>query len=290
MVAGPNAISIAKQYPSIRDEDRLPSRRVAELTTVAKVALIALEILLHPVINIFSQGLADFLGLETLRHGTSLKNFFSIKLHGADPSHGGKPGGSSSGVAVIKPDLAEEFQTTSKGQFHVFGDSGYPLDAHKGLLYCVCQFGIRVLPTAHSLLSHFAEAKLPKCTSRIIKAPLFAGCVLATIVTPTLKFRFIPDDIRSKFEMDPDYHGVALRTCTKIGTDHLGLTGIFTQAARGNILKRMASNPSKTLWGALFVINPIGLALLASFGAYLAFTKASEASSQRRFALGAASA
>lgn len=38
-------------------------------------------------------GLADLMGLETLRHGTNPYNNLLIRIHGGDPIHGGKATG-----------------------------------------------------------------------------------------------------------------------------------------------------------------------------------------------------
>lgn len=45
--------------------------------------------ILNPIVDFFTQGLADFLCLETLRHGTSWHKYLNIRVFGANPAQGG---------------------------------------------------------------------------------------------------------------------------------------------------------------------------------------------------------
>ena len=75
-----------------------------------KFFLIRLLIFLHKVFPIF-------LALETLRHGTSLQNYISIRLNGPDPKRGGGNSGASKGAD------SEHFIKESKGYFFLSKDS-----------------------------------------------------------------------------------------------------------------------------------------------------------------------
>jgi len=103
---------------------------------------------------------------------------------------------------------------------------------------------------------------------------------ILSFFAPTVKLRFRPEDVMKSFQHDPLLPGRAVFTKQPISTDHLGLTGIFEQASDGNIGKRMRENPSQTLWGAVRLINPIGLPLLAAFGVYYLYKKQASAAFQ----------
>ncbi len=62
--------------------------------------------------SLFDSGLANILGLETLRHGTNPINYLGIRLNGGDPDHGGKASGSKYGLGT-------------KNYFHIFKDNEY---------------------------------------------------------------------------------------------------------------------------------------------------------------------
>ncbi len=90
------------------------------------------------------------------------------------------------------------------------------------------------------------------------------GIIINTLA-PTVKIRFLPEEISTQFEDDPLMLGSALRTKKPISTDHLGLRGIFIQGARGNLRERISQNVSKSLYG---LIRLISLPLITAFGIY----------------------
>ena len=60
-------------------------------------------------------GLADLMGLETLRHGTNPYNNLCIRINGGDPNHGGKSTGSTPEDHCDKENV--------KNHFYLFKDS-----------------------------------------------------------------------------------------------------------------------------------------------------------------------
>jgi hypothetical protein len=183
--------------------------------------------------QLFDQGLANFLNLETLRHGTGPLGFVGINLHGADPNYGGHETGSGF--------VQSKYMENSKGYFHVFKDSECSAGGH-------LPFFLTIPPRIHAILSGTASIGVP---------PLG---MLAGLLTPTLRFRFRPEDILGcikdcQFEDDPDYDGAAYRTQQPISPIHLGITGSITQGVDSNMFSRMSADPLKVLGGALLLIG-----------------------------------
>jgi len=75
------------------------------------------------LIDLFTQPLADFLGLETLRHGTSWRNYINIRMSGPDPTFGGGKTGATFGHQAAKTGEAENqevYIAHSKGKFFAY--------------------------------------------------------------------------------------------------------------------------------------------------------------------------
>jgi hypothetical protein len=66
------------------------------------------------IYHLVDDGLANLLGLETLRHGTNPVSYVSIALFGGNPSHGGTAIGSTYGWASDKE------TASTKGYFYLF--------------------------------------------------------------------------------------------------------------------------------------------------------------------------
>jgi hypothetical protein len=231
----------------------------------------------NPITNFFTQGLSDFLCLQTLRHGTCLSNYIEIRMNGTTPGFGGGVKGSSQGT--------EQYVENSKGHFHVFLDSdataanmldtGYPkkninMGRAKTILYIFLgQLYIRMAPTLHGILSGMNAAAPVNSIDRAARTKrIFAG--IFNLFTPNIKFRFREEEMEKIFQGDPDYKSIAIRTTQKIDTDHIGIKGIFYQGCQGSLRERIKSHPGKFIWGLMRLINPIGVLLLISFGIYYA--------------------
>lgn len=183
----------------------------------------------HTVYNLADAGLARFLVLETLTHGTSLPSYIRINLRGADPRMGGAKCGSSAGIGI------ERFVENSKNFFHVFKDSWVTNESMFAKIYKP------IAPRLHASLAGSASAGngVPKIIGAI-----------AGFFTPTIKFRFTPAQITpGGFENDPDYEGLAYRTPKPIGVSHIGMTGSIIQGINPGVFSRMRANPGKVLCG-----------------------------------------
>jgi hypothetical protein len=78
-------------------------------------------------VNFVTQGVADVLGLETLRHGTCWTSYASIRTNGIDPTRGGGKRGSGTGHNLAGTGDGDEQQKVyiehSKGKFFAYLDS-----------------------------------------------------------------------------------------------------------------------------------------------------------------------
>lgn len=266
----------------VQSQSKQESLRIRILNIVKKF-LWALAIIFNPIVDFFTQGLSDFLGLKTLRHGTTLNNYLNIRVHGADPNFSGR------GASKIMTEKRKEkykdgldlmdYPKHVQGYFHVLNDSDSVRLPVKFLIRNVyARFYCGISSAYASDWKGFNFLK-------VITVPL------SVLFVPTVKFRFKPEDISTTFEADTDhgyaakrgaplmdmippkgeeerYCNLAYRTKKKIGTEHIGLRGILTQGLDGHIWARMKANPGKTIWGLIKLINPIGLLLLVFVGMY----------------------
>lgn len=236
---------------------------------VAQAIFLTAEIFVDPFIGFFTQGLSDFLALETLRHGTSFQNYISIRLNGADPTLGGGDTGAIGGIN------AEYYRKNAKGYFFVTKDS-------EAFIVEFGSYGAQLYNRWFS--SRFycglsANAAISgKGFQKTILRILFI--TFNILFVPTIKFRFRPEDIPGRFVNDPDNRclkyserGLAYRTKQPISTDYIGLKGIVKQGLQGDIGARMKAHPIKVCWGLAKLINPIGIFILLGLGAYLAVNK-----------------
>lgn len=202
--------------------------------------------------NLLDAGLSRFLVLETLTHGTGPLGYLGISLNGADPNFGGGSTGSSN---VIGNEIHID---NSKNYFYVFRDSDFPSVCTTSADPFTCFWmGNKITPRMHAILSGIANVGCSIKDSRFMRGNLgkIALGILAGMLTPTLKFRFTPDEILNctdscLFEDDPNYYNhQALRTSKWISPIHLGITGSITQGVNTDMFNRMIANPEKALTG-----------------------------------------
>jgi hypothetical protein len=266
----PGNKNISNEFQSEEGNPLSQTRDLREkVWRVAQVIFLTIEIFFDPIIDFFTQGLSDFLGLETLRHGTSIQNYISIRLNGADPMFGGGATGAVTGFGK------ESLRAEARGNFFVTKDSEAYVKPYGTL-------GSQIFNRCIS--SRFYCGLSAKTT---ISGTGFHKTLLRVLIitfnvmfVPTVKFRFILEDILGRFENDPDNKcsedpnkGLAYRTKHLISTDYIGLKGIVTQGLQGNIWSRMKAHPIKVCWGLVKLINPIGIVMLLALGTYLLVRK-----------------
>lgn len=243
-----------------------------------------LQMLTQPLYALFDEGLANLLGLEILRHGTSLHNYVSIMTDGANPNFGGSEVGSSMGHSGFDKD--HHYVKSSKDYFHVFKDSDARVQAEtvieegpsgkrsrkcgpegcEGVINCmgplIAQTAVRAMPMYHAALSGYASANSDSSDrSCAAKTMRIAGSVLG-FFTPTLRFKFTPERVKQVFENDPDYDNLAFRTRLKIGPEHIGITGSLAQGLNCGLFHRIGQNPGKFLLGLIQLILAVALVAL----------------------------
>jgi len=227
------------------------------------------------VYHLVDSGLANLFTLETLTHGTGPHGYIGISRNGADPNFGGSKFGSSAGIDD------KWYLESSKNYFYVFSDSTltFPCDHLQDIFqYSICKISEKeiihiayLLPRIHATWSGYAAFKN---TVGELPAALIGAC------TPTLKFRFLPEETRClescpnnfyqpfgedrcpkpcRFEDDPDYSELAFRTRTPIGPEHLGITGSLIQGFKGNVLERMKAQPARVAKGLAELLAASGV-------------------------------
>lgn len=247
---------------------------------VAQATFFTIEIFFDPVVDFFTQGLSDFLGLETLRHGTSIQNYISIRLNGADPTFGGKDKGVIEGLEGIGVGLSGQYKEVNprnkaKGYFFVAKDS-------EAYVSFFGTFGSQLFNRCISSRAYCGMSAMATVSGTRIHKILLKIVIVAfnVIFVPTVKFRFLLEDIPGRFENDPDNacdrdhrKGLAYMTKIPISTDHIGLKGVLKQGLRGDIWARMKAHPVKVCWGLVKLINPIGIVILLALGICLSVRK-----------------
>lgn len=205
------------------------------------------------IYRLADNGLANLLGLETLRHGTNLINFFGIRFFGGDPSHGGKITGSTEGHNDDKD---------VKNYFFMFKDSERKSDTdidkrcsfyEKAIITFIGQ--PEILVRWHTFLSGYnfsycvfkgkAQSKAENI-GRIIFSGL--GGLTTLIFTPILHFRFSKID-PNRLQDDPHYHGAAYETSQKVEAWRIGIIGTLISGVNKEWFSRVKNNPTKVLTG-----------------------------------------
>lgn len=220
------------------------------------------------VYRLFDDGLANFLGLETLRHGTNPVNYISIRIFGGDPTCGGNSSGSTHCAAAYTgmndPNLANHFYLFKDTEMYKVRGFESPI---KNIIYPTAK---RVLPVIHSALSSYSfvtrnfssnDDMIVKIVGTIIG--VFVGLV-AGAFTPTLHFRFNEID-HSRLKNDREYSGIAYKTSQKVEAWRIGLIGTLTTGLNFEWFERMRANPYKILTGVIQLVSSIALAYFAIY-------------------------
>lgn len=246
---------------------KIESSRITQIFWKIIYGLVAIfQIMISPIYALFDEGIGNLLGLQILRHGTSFPNYVHIITNGADANLGGGDGGSS--YATGNP----KFIDNSRGYLHVFNDSYAAVKNKAGKILCSpllndiwSQTAIRAAPRVHSTLSGMASFSSKDEWGITAKVKKVAGGILG-FFTPTIRFKFTPEQVKMTFEEDPDYGGLAMRTRKNIGTEHIGILGSLVQGVNLQVFQRIAEYPLKFLLGLIQVISAIALSAIALAG------------------------
>jgi hypothetical protein len=217
--------------------------------------------------SLLDDGIANLLGLQTLRHGTNFFNYLSIRVYGGDPQQGGKTTGSTKGWV----------NDDTRNYFYLFKDSAFQItspyegihELYKGPLR-ISAISSRFSSRGHVFLSgyNFTARVLPvdsnsNCIRKLFRLMLgLLGGIPNLLLTPTLKFRFSKID-SSRLLNDPYYHGAAYRTMQKVEWWRIGLFGSIVTGVNLNWFERFKANPLKVLTGVVQLTAAVALAVLS---------------------------
>ncbi len=202
----------------------------------------------HVLYKLADSGIANALGLETLRHGTNPLSNLLIRIFGGNPRFGEAPGGSTKDWCQCK----------SENYFYLFKDSEFLLSKSLKPLDNIAL--LRILPRFHAALSgynltnRFLAGKNLTQLPLIIRVPaVFFNCLggaLSVLISPTLRFRFSEID-SSRLENDSDYYQAAYRTGKRVEAWRIGMTGSFLTGLNFDWYARAKSKPLKVLTGVI---------------------------------------
>jgi hypothetical protein len=243
--------------------------------------------------DLFDDALSDMFCLKTVTHGTSPKNYYSILSYGADPSQGGRPDKGEEAMYKyrgVKRDLYTAENTKnwdSKGRFYVFKDNNY---APPGAPCCigpiVGSIAKKMGPRMYAAQGSVGELAISTgagdgCLS---KAAVNLGGIFSSFYSPTLKFRFLPEEM-AKFDFqddkteyvdsEKDANGnfinpdacAAGYTEHAIPSDHIGLYGTLSRGFSGSLIDRIQADPWRFMQGLLKLITITALTALVVIGA-----------------------
>lgn len=200
--------------------NNLPSAKdLIKIQSFAKIFSLTANVLASK--NLLEEGVRKLLGLEALRHGTSITNHVGISIGGGDPSRGGSAKGSSAGYND------NFFIDSSKNHFHVFLDE-YGRDDYGYFL--LDGFEKRVCPRIHSFLSGLQIGKNSISDEWKFCEKNWAGGFASVLFSPTLRFYYSPERFPGQFVFDEDYDGAAVKTPFRVKSNHLGIRGIIGEA------------------------------------------------------------
>ncbi len=208
--------------------------------------------------SLLDEGIANVLGLETLRHGDSLIHYISGNLFGIDPATRSGLTGSCVGSHMLARGVVRDCFRSSKGYFYVFKDSKFDYDDCSPIAFLPSIAYKLGLSRWHAILSGISTTAAEN-TNRIS----FWGRILLGglngAVTPTMKFRYTLDNLQ-QFENDPDYCEAAYRTREPISVAHMGILGSLWQGMNSGVFYRIADRP----YAALVGVALIGLSILVA--------------------------
>jgi len=181
----------------------------------------------HSAFHLLDNGLANFLALDILKHGTNIKAYISIFFRGADP----KMGGSNQGVySPGSPNCTN--------QFYVM-----PNSAKSG----ATMINSIMVPPSYTHMASATMLGRKAGDGGSLQSTLLGFC------TPTLRFKFRPDDVAMpRFEETDRLEG-ALCTTHSISPGRLGIFGSLRQGIGPSMFRRMARHPIKVLSGIAMI-------------------------------------
>lgn len=174
--------------------------------------------------------LAILMGMETLRHGTTIDRAFKILSKGADPLQGGT-GASLSAANGTTHQAEQALPKRCSRQFHVIKDQEFELLCLNGswskALSAKCYAGY----TAYGTAKKFKKL----------------AAVIHFLFSPIIRFHYTSLERAMIFEIDPDSSSMALRTTEHLPNDRIGITALFKYGSFKGFKARLKENPFKMI-------------------------------------------
>jgi hypothetical protein len=207
------------------------------------------SVVLYAVSYLLESGLTNIFCLESLKHGTNLYNYASIRMFGGDPAHGGKDSGSTKG----------QCDDDTKDKFYVFKDSDARINIQNKIFNYINSFRLIWLVKQHYLKQHIFLSgfnsvyyKLPETSNHsaeyIKKGMASLYGLINVLIVPELCFKYKSSELRV-FHNDPCYSGMAYFTYEKIEPWRAAIIGTLAVGLSRDMFSRIYENPSKFLYG-----------------------------------------
>lgn len=185
------------------------------------------------------QGLANTVGLATLRHGTNPFSWFSIHMFGADPSWGGNEIGGDHGMGYDQQNV---------GRFYMARENSFSSFMEEG-------FKVRFLSKMYTATG--THNLLNNCYIPTIIA--FYPSLFTAIFLPTIKFRYDQDEANALLQ-DPSLQS-ACSTDQRVSPLKIGVIGTVYEACTLKTLSRINQNRIRVITG----IAQLALAAVATY-------------------------
>ena len=218
--------------------------------------------------NLFDNGIANALGLETLRHGTNPLNNLRMRITGGDPKHGGKSSGSTKGWVNDNTETYFYLFKDSEYQYLVNGATAFQ-DFFIALLGRTKIIALKFFPRIHATLSGYnfvAQIHTNMYCPRVVKCcSIFSSCLAGAfsgLISPTLRFRFSVID-PERMQNDPCYDGAAYRTTRAVEPWRLGLLGSLLTGINPAWFSRVKAKPLKILTGYVQIACAVSLIIIS---------------------------
>lgn len=198
------------------------------------------------IYNLLDHGIANFLGLKILRHGTNIYSYLHIQFKGADPNYGG----GKFGAVQMSNRNRNIYMNNSKNYFFVTSDlAGINDTVRKELKFSasaqIKNWGYKISSSNAFLRQNSINTYLSDVM-----------CLLMSPLTPLLKFKMTDEEVFDRFIIDPLWPRVALKTKFPISASRLGVSGSLIYGIDKKTLERMSKNKRQVVFG----IVKLGLA------------------------------
>lgn len=260
--------------------------------------------LCSPVTDIFTQGLADFLGLQTLRHGTTWRKYYHIQKNGLS-THRSQTG-ASLGLSIMAKRSGDNerikksniWLNNSFNKISLCHDSSTVGFDNEGFRYNIFLKSAIEDKEGNKVNGAGMGLQVPRLNEpsifRKIQQQLFirtvprfyawhAGIAAAApkdakgILTNIKRIasgciNILSPTVRvryaeiakDRFSDDRCLMGSGIQSDCDVDNTHLGISGIFKEGMKGSLANRIRKQPVKSLSGLVRLINPLGIYLLTT--------------------------